>query len=107
MKIKKLIEAFELAIPTYQKAVDEKWDYQKITINRMEFGICCFLRTNYNIHIGTCFNKYYINYIYFNYIYIPFIFCKNINKSIKPRLQFMKKEVKDLKKLLKQGYTHV
>ena len=112
MEIKKLIEAFELAIPTYQKAVDEKWKYDLLASNKIHWGLCYLFSKSLNINIGDIFLVYYKNYLLPNrYLFEdphPKLSTKeNINKCIKPRLDFMKSEVKDLKRLLKQGYTYI
>lgn len=110
MEIEKLIEAFQLAIPTYQKAVDEKWDWYKISKNDMERGLCLYMQkyNKYNKSIKYVFAEYYINYLNkYSYLFPIYIRKYSISESIKPRLDFMKREVKDLKKLMKKGYTHV
>jgi hypothetical protein len=110
--IKKLIEVFEKAIPVYQKAVDEKWNYDKLRFEDIEVGLCFYFNKKLNVDIAYVMNNYYINYIdrsvyLFNLAYRFKTTQENINNCILPRLQFMKSEVKDLKKLLKKGYTHI
>lgn len=112
MEIKKLIEAFELAIPTYQKCVDEKWNINKLVNEHLHWGLCYYFEIKLNISIRNLFGDYYQHYItYYGYLFEDpqpqYSTIENINKCIKPRLEFMKSEVKDLKRLLKQGYTHV
>lgn len=113
MKIEELIEAFEKAIPTYQQAVDENWDYTTLRMNWMHGGICLFCKEILEIDIYDTIETYYKNYIInehgylFKDIQYHYSIKQNIEICIKPRLDFMKKEVKELKKLLKQGYTHV
>lgn len=106
MEIKKLIEAFELAIPTYQKAVDEKWSEKEIYFNEMDLGICWHLSCK-GICVYDVFKDYYMRLLKDGDLFSYYSETKSIYKSIKPRLDFMKSEVKDLKRLLKQGYTHV
>jgi hypothetical protein len=114
MKIEKLIRIFEQCIPVYQKAVDEKWDYDQLYRNNMESGLCLFIgkgpfSRKYSI-ISNVFRTHYKNLLQNDYLFIPaekVKIRKKINMSIKPRLEFLKQQVKQLKKLQKQGYTHV
>lgn len=112
MKIKKLIEAFELAIPTYQQAVDEKWDYRKLAIRDMEKGLCFYMVNQLDIYISNAIWGYYEHFLdsrgYLFSVSNSFQTAEeNIKEAILPRLNFMKSEVKDLKRLMKKGYTHV
>lgn len=108
--IEKLIEVFEKAIPLYQKAVDENWKITKLNEMHMNFGICNYVIRKYKTDIYYVFDSYYKNYtsnvgFLFN---APYFYRKNIIENcIKPRLEFMKSEVIELKKLMKKGYTHV
>lgn len=105
MKIEKLIEAFELAIPTYQQAVDENWNLKKLLNMKMHFGICHFVDRTFNMPIYEVFDTYYKNYVdSLGFLYDVTYFNSEIS-NINQRLNFMKNEVKDLKRLLKQGYT--
>lgn len=111
--IEKLIEAFKKAIPVYKKAVDENWSYDNIFGNHLQSGICYYFYKKYNLEysvlVDKCFRVYYKNYLKYGngFLFIRFIDTYNIEQSIKPRLDFMKKEVIELKKLMKKGYTHV
>lgn len=115
MKIEKLIEIFEQCIPTYQKCVDEKWSIIKIRQEDLDAGICCFCDCKLNESIYNAVDKYYKYYKeYHDYFYITaknLYFKKKenliIKQAIQPRLKFLKQQVKELKKLQKQGYTHV
>ena len=107
MEIKKLIEDFELAIPTYQRCVDEKWNKEKIIKHNIHLGICHYLYCIYDVNIVESLTCYYKNYMKSYYLFKVYVQYNSIAKCIKPRLDFMKSEVKDLKRLLKQGYTHV
>ena len=62
MKIEELIEAFEKAIPTYQQAVDENWDYTTLRMNWMHGGICLFCKEILEIDIYDTIETYYKNY---------------------------------------------
>ena len=73
----------------------------------MEYAGLYKKKTQKGLALVNTFNNYYANYILNGYLYDMYIETKSIKKSIIPRLNFMKSEVKELKKLLKQGYTHV
>ena len=114
MKIEKLIQIFEKCIPTYQKCVDENWDYDMISDNTLYSGLCLFIwKKSYSQKysmISNVFKTYYIDFIKCCYLFTPANEVKRgkeIEISIKPRLKFLKQQVKELKKLQKQGYTHV
>lgn len=110
MKIEKLIEIFEQCIPTYQKCVDENWDFRKIEKEDLESGICRFCNLKLDCSVYNVFETYYKYYSsYGDYIFRPAYLVKDIfiYVSIIPRLKFLKQQVKELKKLQKQGYTHV
>lgn len=119
MKIKKLIQIFEELIPEYQKAVDENWDYHELVKNNMESGIC--MKANHmNYDIYQVIEDYYHNLFIGCYTDTLFYTANHlrqyktgdgdinyIKSCIKPRLKFLKDEVKDLNRLLKEGYTHI
>ena len=63
MKIEELIKAFELAIPTYQKAVNEEWDFTTLRTNSMHDGICLFCKNKLKINIYDTIETYYENYL--------------------------------------------
>ena len=94
MKIEELIKAFELAIPTYQKAVDEKWNKDKIKQESLDDGICY---SGVKLTVNKVFKTYYKNYLswHFTYLFPTYKTTESILLSIKPRLDFMKKEVKE------------
>lgn len=114
MKIEKLIQIFENCIPTYQKCVDENWDYNKIAKRNLHSGLCLFVgkrgcRKEYK-DISKVFKTYYRNFLRNNFLFpsaLSFYNKDEIRFCIKPRLKFLKQQVKELKKLQKQGYTHV
>lgn len=97
MKIKQLIEIFERLLPIYEKGLIQE-DYS------LRHGLCCAYFENFNDHIlyDTVFTDtgYYKNYLNSSESLFP-------NGEIQPRIDFMKSEIKNLKKLLKEGYTHV
>lgn len=107
--IETLIKVFQEAIPVYQKAVNENWSYSSLSFNYLEKGICYFSGSNFNIRIVEPFKRYYANYINESYYLFNIALCSTneIEESIKPRLEFMKSEIIELKKLLKRGYTHI
>lgn len=113
MEIEKVIEIFEKCIPYYQKAVDEKWSYNKLKEKSMQFGLCNFVAYKLNTNIVNAFKEHYKFYIIDDYLVkSPWRFQlygkKNLIKfTILPRLNFLKTEVKRLKRLQKQGYTHI
>ena len=112
MKIEKLIKAFEKALPYYQQAVDENWGFKKLARNFMENGFCKFYILKFDIDLCSIFeNKgYYRNFTSDGYLYYTSLFVNyglEIEQCIKPRLEFLKTEIKDLKRLQKLGYTDV
>ena len=117
MEIEKVIEIFEKCIPYYQKAVDEEWYYHQLIAKNMQFGICCFTRETLNISVSSLFvtstEGHYHNFKNKDYYLFgtanEYMFnADNItNNCIIPRLNFLKTEVKRLKRLQKQGYTHI
>lgn len=116
MKIEKLIEIFEQCIPTYQKCVDENWDFIKIEDEFLSTGICNFCNLKSYCYVYYTINNYYKYYLNFNNSLLCItalqLYCNDkqnliIKQAIQPRLKFLKQQVKELKKLQKQGYTHV
>lgn len=112
MEIEKVIEIFEKCIPHYQMAIDEKWSYHILERNNMAYGICILAVLRFEAPMSICdvFKKHYKSYIN----KCGYLFMTSwdggsnyLNKSILPRLNFLKTEVKRLKKLQKQGYTHI
>jgi hypothetical protein len=114
MKIENLIRIFEKCIPIYQKAVDEKWNYDKIEKHNLKNGLCYFILNTQYILINYLFNvdSYYKNFLNSeNYIckscFHYYLDNKFSRKPLIYRLEFLKQQVKELKKLQKQGYTDV
>lgn len=115
MKIKKLRKTFERALPYYQQAVDENWDYYQLFDNNMHNGLCYFSRYKLNVPIFYIFPTHYKHFLKRNKAWLfPTTWSvssskssSHIKKSIAPRLEFLKEEIKRLKKLEKQGYTHI
>jgi len=106
--IETLIEVFEKAIPVYQKAVDENWSCKKLDEFDIDDGICAFSKLQLDIGIYDVINRYYKNYLKRGYLFpISLYVSKPITESIKPRLDFMKSEVIELRKLMGKGYTHI
>ena len=115
MKIEKLISIFEECIPTYQKAVDENWNYTLLKDNIMYSGLCLFIGKD-NIYskeyqeITEVFENYYKDFTNNSgYLFLPAAWTQGngIKKCIKPRLKFLKQQIKELKKLQDEGYTDV
>lgn len=97
MKITQLIEIFERLLPIYEKGLVKE-------DKSLRYGLCGAYNDNFNDYIlyVTVFTNrgYYKNYLGFDSMLFP------IGK-IQPRIDFMKSEIKNLKKLLKKGYTDV
>lgn len=115
MEISKLIEIFNECIPTYQKAVDENWGYNKLVSKNMERGLCLFVLVNNFGDIYSIFDEnvdgHYHNLLNDGGSYLfptsRHLVVDYIEKCILPRLNFLKEQVIELKKLQKKGYTHV
>ena len=107
MKIEKLIWVFEQLIPIYKQAIDGKWGYGKLQEENLCCGICWASKEVLGIDIYKTINNYYTHYLNCRlnlfeqpnkvYIKIP----------LQKRLDFMKSEIPQLKKLIKLGYTHI
>lgn len=106
MKIKKLIWVFEQLIPVYQKAVDEKWNFDRLCKEDLDIGICwaSYKRLKEGIYIHI--ERYYEKYTKGGYLFKEPL-RNNYKKPIRQRLDFMKSEIPQLKKLIKKGYTHI
>lgn len=113
MVIKKLIKIYKSLIPFYIKAIETKE-----VSNMLQYGLCYAIYnlpsevySSYTEFSRLCErdNGYYYNLIKKNSLYLFPIYSINrsIKLSIKPRLDFMKKEIISLNKLLEKGYTHV
>jgi len=117
MKISKLISIFEKCISTYQKCVDEKWEINKLWEYELTDGICTYCDNAFNIDTSKLFKTYYKNFLDSRGLLFPTMIDfshisykshkEKIDETLLPRLNFMKEQVKELKKLQKQGYTHV
>jgi hypothetical protein len=118
MKIEKLLNLFKKLLILYKEAYNKKYDYFTLYKNGMNQGLCNCSYKNYNIDIYSLFSKegYYKNYVdnHCTLINMPLV-CKAIfynqksihKKCILPRIEFLKKEIKSLQKLLDKGYTHI
>mgnify|MGYP001434296421 CR=1 FL=1 len=96
MKIKKLIKVFETLLPIYEN----------IPYTLIHNGLCY----NAKVYCGTtdlydifCRRGYYGNFV--KCCCLPFYFDRT--KGTPYRIEFMKNEIKELKKLLKEGYTDI
>lgn len=102
MKIKKLISVFERLLPIYKEAFEGDWSWDKLCKNRLNCGIC--MASDYELlSVFTTYDGYYYNLtrgsVLFRY--------PDSGKDLKSRIDFMESEIKDLKRLIKKGYTHV
>jgi hypothetical protein len=103
MKITELISVFKHLLPIYKEAYEKDLD-KNFYDQMLSFGICNagFYLVGDN-RLYTVFKDYYVNLTKGRYLYpLP-----STNKDLKPRIDFMESEIKDLKRLLKKGYTHV
>jgi hypothetical protein len=103
MKIKKLIEIFEQLLSIYEKGLTVKND-------NLKFGLCYAYSQEFDDDILYSENLFDDNGYYNNYL-LTFKNCKYKilfkNGDIKSRINFLKKQIPELEKLLKQGYTDV
>lgn len=115
MKIERLIEIYTQLLPIYEKGYKEKHDRQEIITNKLDEGLCWAARKN-NIttrykELADLFDFGYYEKTTSNTVfsrYTGYLFPKPETwQDLKTRIDFMKSEIKDLKRLLKQGYTHV
>ena len=109
MKIKELIKIYEKLIPYYEETVKTK-----MVCYALDFGICYAIYNIINVkeyqkYRNLCEEGYYKNIVRKNslYFFLTYANNKSIKFSIIPRLEFMKKEITSLNKLLKKGYTDV
>jgi hypothetical protein len=117
MQIKTLRKAFERALPYYQKAIDEQWKYIDLYFHDMDYGLCHFLDSKLNVDVYPVFSTHYKNFILCHRTWLFPTPSKIeyheessgsiLRDAIQPRLEFLKEEIKRLKKLEKKGYTHV
>ena len=113
MKINKLINVFNKLIPVYRQAVDEK-----LKNPLLYDGICNASIWILSIDVSEVFKTYYKNYIsktthanqdgsYQRKDTLSCPYGVRTRNAMQFRLEFMKQEVKELKLLKKQGYTHL
>ena len=116
MKIENLIRIFEKCIPIYQKAVDEKWSFKRLWKNQLMDGICSYCYFILLLETKNVFKTYYKNFtdkrglLFETVIDLESSIIDKeevLKRAILPRLEFLKQQVKELKKLQKQGYTDV
>jgi len=106
MKITKLIGVFEKLLPIYKEGYKKNYGYRDMKDNDIWYGLCSASLENLGIDISEvmCFNGYYKYFMsYGSYLFKP----PSCGRDLKPRIDFMESEIKDLKRLLKKGYTHV
>ena len=125
VEIKKVIELFEKALPVYEKALSKKTiSLKKLVELGIHKGICALFYWEpkpFRIALSTfSIRGYYKNYLTGNYLYITpeDIFDRNpystrltkkkeYHESLEFRRDFLRTEIKELNKLIKQGYTHI
>ena len=118
MTIELLIKTFKQCIRLYQKASDEDYTYEKLTLYSLEKGICFLCSKVFRSHGMYCLfsnDGFYKNFMEDNnYLFkMPYLSIKCYNKDdmikdcIDTRLQFLKEQVIYLQSLQKKGYTHV
>lgn len=107
MEIKELISVFEKLLPIYKEAYLERISKEEIWRRDLCNGICWLAHQKLNnLSLESVFNSYYKNLL--SSIDKMFLFEKPEKwQHLKSRIDFMESEIKDLKHLLKKGYTHV
>lgn len=119
MKIKSLIKIFETALEKYEKAYQQdKLSLGQLSDIGLGLGIC--LASGEFYKLCKVFFTYYKNFLTNGcYLYkTPYDISvkkrlmydtktKQYHPCLKQRIDFLKTEVKDLKSLLKKGYTDV
>jgi hypothetical protein len=112
MKIEKLIDVFEKLLPIYEKAYKRNHKLSKLEDLNLSLGLC-WASLTYNVeYLGNvfCYKKgYYKNCLPIILNGEPtYLFPKpKTAKDLKPRIDFMKSEIKSLKRLQKKGYTDI
>lgn len=109
MKIEKLIDVFEKLLPIYERAYKEEWSYIQLMKNYLDWGICLasykILKSNDVSNLtDTICRGYYKNFVDENGNLFDF---PRSYKDLLIRIDFMKSEIKSLKRLQKKGFTHV
>lgn len=104
MEITKLISVYERLLPVYKKAYEENWDYLDLKSSYLVCGICGASNNILGIDLFDLFVDYYYDLVDKDGYLFP---RHQKGRDLKSRIDFMESEIKDLKKLLKKGYTHV
>lgn len=107
MEIKELIKAFQIILKDYEKAYKEDYSFALLESKHLQWGICWALTEKFNEDYYDVLDRYY-KYIFTykgGYLCPMPISGRDIN--ILKRINFLKEEIKDLKRLLKEGYTEV
>jgi len=104
MKITELISVFERLLPIYEKAYKENLNFMDLQYLCLNYGLCASAKKHCNIEIyDVIYDYYHKTYSFGTYLFrLP-----KKSKDLKPRIDFMKSEIKDLKRLIKLGYTHI
>jgi len=103
MKIKKLIKEFEKLLPKYEMAFKNNYSYVRLTYDNLHRGIC------FAINIPDIYGLFgtggYYEKLKSNNLYLfP---TPDEGRDLKTRIDFLKSEIINLNKLLKNGYTDV
>ena len=113
MKITKLIQTFEKLLPIYKDAYKKNLSWDELWTLLIQDGLCfsamMICDTEINGVMDTEYG-YYKNYIKFKcgWSSAMYLFPKpKTGKGLKTRIDFMESEIKDLKKLIKKGFTHI
>jgi len=102
MKITKLIEVFEKLLPIYKGCKINKYGLPNDI--RLVYGLCHASKNITGVDISGAMKGYYRNLLnYGAYLFPPAYY----GTDMKMRIDFMESEIKDLKRLLKKGYTHI
>lgn len=107
VEIKKLIGVFEKLLPLYIEQ-----HQRKILVHPFHVGLCLAAIGSLSVDdfdlIGSTMDRYeggyYINIINSKGLLFP---APKRYSDLKVRIDFMKSEIKSLKRLMKKGYTHV
>lgn len=111
MEITKLINVFEKLLPIYQEAYDKDYSLDELQSKNLNDGLCYASVMLAGTSISTMAYDYYRNYLNFTYEVwgAKYLFpLPKTGKDLKPRIDFMKSEIKSLKRLIKKRiYTRL
>lgn len=104
MEITELISVYERLLPIYKKAYEKNLRYWDLYFNHLGRGICHASLNILGIKTFPTIKRYYKKYLDKKGFLFP---PPKTGKDLKSRIDFMESEIKDLKRLIKKGYTHV